>query len=153
MRKNNNNTTTASSSVSSTPAGTPRSSRPPQVSSLNRLLPLFRTFPSWSSTVGSTTITAATTEPMSLWSRLKFPSQSALSQRENNNLRKLREEANRKKTTTLQSLVSSSSLATSAAGGTSSLDLTEMMNTGGGIFIPSLRQAPINQRVYVVEEV
>ena len=147
--KNNNNITTANSSNNGTPAGTPRSSHLPQLPTSNRLFSLFRTFPSWPPTFGSTTATTTNTNTsLSLWSRLKSPSQSTLSKRENNNLRKLKEEAKRDKTERLQSSVSSPSL---TAKGASSLDLAELMNRGGGI--PSMRLAPVNQRVYVVEEV
>ena len=153
FKKINNNTITNNNDD-------PPKDTAPQPRSSTSFLSMFRTFPSWPSLADSTT-TTSTTKPSSLWSRLSSPSQPTLSNRENDRFRKLkgelqrdnekleklREEVKRDKTTRMQSSMSSFSLA--AAGG-SSVELAEMMNTGGGAAIPSIRQAPVNQRVYVV---
>lgn len=121
----------------------------------------------------STTTTTTSSSSSSLWSKLRRSSHSTLSERETENLRKLKEEIQknistrlvskeelkRDKTARLRSSSSSGSLtsgssftnASSLLSSTSSSsleDLSDMMNTGR-IGVPSLRIAPVEQRVYV----
>ena len=146
------------------------STRPPPRSS-NPLLSFFRTsFTSWLPSVGSTATTNTTTttippsKPLSLWSRLRSPSLASLSSRElkeelkrdQEKLRKLKEEIKRENNARLlKTSVSTGSLSVATARSSTSLSSlsttvvpSEKVNKGG-MRMPSLKLAPLEERVYV----